>query len=328
MSATTAQRIHVLLLENIHSSAVNVLQSQGFEVEHLATSLRPEQLLEKLLGPIHYQFVGIRSKTQILSDVLQALADRKRLPLAIGCFCIGTDQVDVTETERLGVTVYNAPLANTRSVAELVLSHIISLHRRAGDANLELHRDGTWNKTSTQCHEVRGRTLGIVGYGNVGTQLSTLAEALGMQVRFFDVVQKLPYGNARPTKTLEELLSQSDVVSLHVPLLPSTHRLMDRTRLQQMKRGSFLVNTSRGNVVDLDGLAEAIRSGHLGGCAVDVFPEEPTSNGHAVFMDCRLRNLPNTILTPHIGGSTEEAQESIGREVATHFVNHAVSCFR
>lgn len=322
MSSAYHQR-HVLLLENIHPNAQQLLESNGLQVERLTTSLTHEELCAKLLHwPVRYDYVGIRSKTQIRNALLRELAEADRLPMAIACFCIGTDQVDVDVATALGVQVYNAPFANTRSVAELVLSHLIALHRRVADCTREIHEHGTWNKSATGCHEVRGRTLGIVGYGNVGTQLSILAEAIGLNVLFFDVVPKLPYGNAQQVDSLDELLERSDVVSIHVPLLASTNNLFDAHRIGRMKRGAYLINTSRGNVVNLEALAEAVRNGRLGGCAVDVYPDEPHRNGAGLFEHCPLRGLPNTILTPHIGGSTEEAQEAIAVEVASHLVLH------
>lgn len=322
---TIATRPRALLLENIHSSAVNTLQSHGFEVEHHGRSLSENELFESITRG-RFSYVGIRSRTRITRSLLERLATLPEQPLrAIGCFCIGTDQVDVRSAIAMDICVFNAPRANTRSVAELVISHIISLSRHVSDRNMEIHREGTWHKTAVQCREVRGKTLGIVGYGNIGTQLSVLAEALGLRIVFFDLVPKLPIGNARPVETLEHLLEQSDFVSIHVSLNETTRNLIGAEQLARMKRGAYLINTSRGIVVDIGALRHAVETQHLGGCALDVYPEEPSHNGLGLFESCPLRGLPNTILTPHIGGSTEEAQYAIGVEVATHFVRHAQS---
>jgi len=254
--------------------------------------------------------LGIRSKTHVTAEVL---ANAKRL-LTLGCFCIGTNQVDLDAANRRGIPVFNAPFSNTRSVAELVISEVVALARQLGDRSREVH-EGNWKKTADGSHEIRGKTLGIVGYGHIGSQVGVLAEAMGMRVVFFDVMTKLPMGNNKSLPTLEELLKVSDFVTLHVPATPQTKMMISAPQLAVMKRGAHLINNSRGSVVDIDALAAAIKEGRVGGAAVDVFPEEPEGNGTG--FQSALRGLPNVILTPHIGGSTEEAQESIGYEVAT-----------
>ncbi|RKP25292.1 hypothetical protein SYNPS1DRAFT_15870 [Syncephalis pseudoplumigaleata] len=300
------QIIRVLLLENVNQVAVDHLRQSGFEVEHHAKAL-PEDVLREKIRNVH--IVGIRSKTQLTADILK---EAKQL-LAIGCFCIGTNQVDLEAAARQGIAVFNSPFSNSRSVAELVLAEIISLARQLGDRNKELHA-GTWNKVSARCYEIRGKTLGIVGYGHIGSQLSVLAEAMGMQVIFMDVLQLMPLGSAQPVATLDELLAKADFVTLHVPETPETKLMIGARELQLMRPGSYLINASRGTVVDIPALAEALRSGHLGGAAVDVYPSEPFKNGPGFATE--LIGCPNTILTPHIGGSTEEAQRAIGVEVS------------
>jgi D-3-phosphoglycerate dehydrogenase len=307
-------RIKVLLLENIHPSAQQIFSAEHFQVEALKHAIKEEELAEKI-SDIH--LLGIRSKTQVPGRVL---GEGKRL-LSVGCFCIGTNQVDVGAANRLGVPVFNAPFSNTRSVAELIISEIVALARQLGDRSREVHA-GVWKKVSIDCHEVRGKVLGIVGYGHIGRQLGVLAEALGIRVLFFDISSKLPMGNNRAVATLDELLSQSDFVSLHVPATPQTKNMIGAPEFGRMRKGSHLLNASRGSVVDIPALAEAIKSKHLAGAAIDVFPAEPESNEDPFHSD--LQGLPNVILTPHIGGSTSEAQEAIGREVAsalTKFVN-------
>lgn len=296
----------VLLLENIHQAATERFIGQGIEVESIKSALGPDELKRKLEG---VQVLGIRSKTQLNEEVLSSASDL----IAIGCFCIGTNQVDLEAATKKGIAVFNAPFGNTRSVAELILSEIIGLSRQVYQKSHELHK-GIWNKSSNGCYEVRGKKLGIVGYGNIGSQLSFLAETLGMQVYFYDIATKLPLGNAKSCESLTELLQLSDFVTLHVPATPETHNLISSRQLESMKKGAFLLNASRGNVVDLPALAAALRSKHLAGAAIDVFPEEPEANGDG--FRTVLQGIDNVILTPHIGGATEEAQSIIGKEVS------------
>ena len=310
ISSFPKDQIKVVLLENIHPSAVELLHAEGFQVEHLKAALAGDELRARLADA---HVVGIRSKTQLRTD---DLAVGRRL-LSVGCFCIGTNQVDLDAANRRGVPVFNAPFSNTRSVAELVIAEVIALSRQLMDRSAEVHR-GVWRKAADGCREVRGKTLGIVGYGHIGSQLGVLAESLGMRVVFHDVKTVLPMGNNRSCASLGELLGASDFVTLHVPATPETHRLIKAAELDKMKPGACLLNLSRGTVVDIAALAAAIRSKHVGGAAVDVYPEEPESNGDN--FQSELRGLPNVILTPHVGGSTEEAQESIGREVATSLI--------
>jgi len=305
-------RIKILLLENCHQQAVGLLQSETFQVEHLKGSLAEDELCEKIKD-VHW--LGVRSKTKVTEKVMSA---GKRL-LGVGCFCIGTDQVDLQAAAALGVCVFNAPFANTRSVAELMIAEIIGLSRCLSDKSSELH-NGTWNKVATGCVEVRGKICGLVGYGHVGSQVSVLAEAMGMRVIFYDVVPKLPLGNATSVETLDELLTQSDYLLLHVPSSEQTKGLIGAPQIAKMKKGACLLNASRGLVVDLDALAAAMKSGHLKGCAVDVYPVEPKNNGPGFVTP--LQGCPNTILTPHIGGSTEEAQAAIGVEVARKVITY------
>ncbi len=299
--------IKVLLLENVHSTGEALLKDCGFEIERMAGAPAESDLIEQL-HDVH--LLGIRSKTQITEDVLRHAPNL----LGIGCFCIGTNQVNLDAACHRGVAVFNAPFSSTRSVAELTLAEIIALHRRMPEKSARLH-EGRWDKSASNSHEVRGRTLGIVGYGHIGSQLSILAEALGMQVLFYDIATKLPLGNACSAETLEELLRESDCVSVHVPATELTANMISRRELELMKPGAHLINNSRGSVVDLDALHDALSSGHLGGAAVDVYPVEPYSNDET--FECPLAGLPNVILTPHVGGSTEEAQESIASEVAS-----------
>jgi len=307
-------RIRILLLEGIAESAVRLFAAAGYStVSRLPRALEGAELAEALKG-VH--ILGIRSRTQLTEYALQA-ADRL---IAVGCFCIGTNQVDLRAAKELGIPVFNAPFSNTRSVAELVMGEIIMLFRRIPDRSAAAHA-GRWEKSAEGSREVRGKTLGIVGYGNIGSQLSVLAEAFGMRVLYYDVVPKLPHGNAQPVPSLLALLAESDVVSLHVPELPSTENLIGAAEIAAMKPGAILINNARGRVVDLQALAEALRAGRLGGAAVDVFPEEPARNGDP--FSCPLQGLPNVILTPHIGGSTEEAQERIGEEVARKLVDYS-----
>jgi D-3-phosphoglycerate dehydrogenase len=305
-------KLKVLLLEGIHPGAKDLFEKETFQVELVKQALKPEELIAKLDG-VHV--LGIRSKTRVTKEVL-ASENAKRL-LSVGCFCIGTNQVDLDFSNTRGVPVFNAPFSNTRSVAELVIAEVVILARQLGDRSREVH-EGKWRKVASNCHEVRGKTLGIVGYGHIGSQVGVLAEAMGMRVVFFDVATKLPMGNNRPLATLAELMNESDFVTLHVPATRETHEMIGKTELAQMKRGAHLINASRGTVVKIDALAAAIREGQVGGAAVDVYPDEPEANSDGFATE--LRNLPNVILTPHIGGSTEEAQEAIGREVATSLI--------
>jgi D-3-phosphoglycerate dehydrogenase len=310
--------IKVLLLENVHPSAHAIFAGEGFQVEAVKHALKEDELVAKIADA---HVLGIRSKTQVTA---RALAEAKRL-LTLGCFCIGTNQVDLAEANRRGVPVFNAPFSNTRSVAELIISEVIALSRQLGDRSREVH-DGKWQKVAAGCYEVRGKTLGIVGYGHIGSQLGVLAEAIGMRVIFYDVQTKLPMGNNRSVATLGELLGEAEFVTLHVPATPQTKNMIGAAELAQMQKGSFLLNASRGSVVDIPALADALRKGHVGGAAIDVFPEEPESNDDPFHSP--LRGIPNVILTPHIGGSTIEAQAAIGREVAyslLKFVNGGAS---
>ncbi|MBX5484281.1 MAG: phosphoglycerate dehydrogenase [Myxococcaceae bacterium] len=302
----------VLLLENIHESAERLFESEGFAVERQKGALKPDELRERLKG-VH--LLGIRSKTTVLEETIREAESL----LAIGCFCIGTNQVDLVTANAYGIPVFNAPFSNTRSVAELIIGEIVMLSRQLADRVREMH-NGIWRKVAAGSHEVRGKTLGIVGYGHIGSQVGVLAEQMGMRVIYFDIATRLPLGNVRSVPTLDELLEQSDFVTLHVPATPQTQWMIGREQLRRMKKGAALLNASRGTVVDIDALAEALGSGHLSGAAVDVFPEEPEANTDD--FQSKLRGLSNVILTPHIGGSTEEAQESIGREVATSLTRY------
>ena len=298
-------RIKVLLLEGIHTSPHELVEREGFQLEFSKAAPSEQELVERI-APVHV--LGIRSKTGITDRVLEA---GKRL-LGIGCFCIGTNQVDLASAERHGVPVFNAPFSNTRSVAELVLAEVIMLSRCLGDRLSEMHR-GVWRKAAAGSYEVRGKTLGIVGYGHIGTQVGVLAEALGMRVIFYDIASRLPIGNNAAVESLQTLLAQSDFVTLHVPATQQTRRMIGRQEIEAMRPGTFLLNLSRGSVVDVHAAADALRSGHLAGAAVDVFPEEPKHNDEPFASE--LQGLPNVVLTPHVGGSTEEAQAAIGREV-------------
>lgn len=316
MSATSYEKANLrfLLLEGVHESAVRTLEATGYtNVERLSKSLPEDELIRTLPS---FHFLGIRSRTQVTASVLEA---GKRLT-AIGAFCIGTNQVDLDAAMLKGVPVFNAPFSNTRSVAELVLAEMILLLRAIPEKNAAAHR-GAWLKSADASHEARGKTLGIVGYGNIGTQLGVLAEALGMKVVYHDIVTKLPLGNAQPAGRLADLLAQADVVSLHVPETPSTRNLIRAETLARMKPGAVLVNASRGTVVDIDALADALRRGTLSGAAIDVFPDEPESNAQA--FTSPLREFDNVILTPHVGGSTLEAQENIGIEVAEKLARYS-----
>jgi len=303
--------VKVLLLENIHPVAVENLEKAGFEVELLSHSLSEDELVAKLPG---VTMLGIRSNTHITSRVLDAATDLK----AIGCFCIGTNQVDLTSAAEHGVVVFNAPYSNTRSVVELVIAEIIVLARRLAEKNLRMH-DGIWDKSAKGSHEVRGRTLGIVGYGNIGTQLSNLAEAMGLNVIFYDIADRLRHGNARRMASLDALLAEADVVSLHVDGRPGNAGIFGEEQFAKMKPRSLFINASRGMVVDTEALREHILSGHIAGAALDVFPIEPKAQGES--FESPLRGLDNVILTPHVGGSTQEAQEEIGYFVSTKLKN-------
>jgi D-3-phosphoglycerate dehydrogenase len=308
------KKIKFLLLEGVHPSAVEVLRAAGYsQIESLPGAL-PEDELKHRIADVH--FLGIRSRTQLTAEVL---AHAQRLA-AVGCFCIGTNQVDLSAASARGVAVFNAPFSNTRSVAELVLAEAILLMRGIPEKNAVSHRGG-WLKSASHSYEIRGKTLGIVGYGSIGAQLSVLAEALGMQVVFFDVVTKLPMGNARQVPSLADVLKQADVVSLHVPETAATQWMIGAAELALMKAEAVLINAARGQVVVIEALAEAIRHKRLLGAAIDVFPQEPRSNDD--LFESPLRGLDNVILTPHIGGSTKEAQESIGVEVAAKLVKYS-----
>ncbi len=308
------EKIRILLLEGIHTNAVDVFQKAGYtNVERLTGALPSDELAEKIKD-VH--MVGVRSRSQIKGRVLDAA---EKL-MSIGCFCIGTNQVDLDVARTRGIPVFNAPHSNTRSVAELVIAETVMLYRGIGDKSNEAHK-GVWTKSAVGSHEVRGKTIGIVGYGHIGSQVSILAEAFGMRVLYHDVEPKLPMGNAQQVGSLEELLSTVDVLTLHVPQTPETANLMTNERIRLMKKGSLLLNLSRGNVVDIEALRAALDDEHLLGAAVDVFPTEPKSNNDP--FESPLCGARNTVLTPHIGGSTGEAQFNIGTEVATKLVNYS-----
>jgi D-3-phosphoglycerate dehydrogenase len=307
-------KIRILLLEGVHPSAVETLKGAGYHnIESHQKALPPEDL-KVAIADAH--FVGIRSRTQLTAEIFESA---KKL-VAVGCFCIGTNQVDLEAATRKGVVVFNAPFSNTRSVAELVIAEAILLLRGVAEKNAKAHR-GEWQKSAANSFEIRGKKLGIIGYGNIGMQLGVIAEGLGMQVQFFDVTNKLPMGNARQVPTLKQLLNSSDVVSLHVPENRSTQNMIASAQLAEMKPGSILINASRGTVVDIDALAEHLESGRIGGAAIDVFPVEPRSNDEEFVSP--LRRFDNTFLTPHIGGSTIEAQENIGMEVAEKLARYS-----
>ena len=298
--------LKALLLENLHPLASSVLAAQGVKVETRSGALDEAELIKALQG---VQLLGIRSKTQVTTRVIAAAGDL----LAIGAFCIGTNQIDLGAAAQTGIAIFNAPFSNTRSVVELALAEIIALTRRLTERDRALH-SGIWDKSAEGAHEVRGRTLGIVGYGNIGSQLSVLAESLGMSVVFYDSNEKLSLGNARSLDSLDELLDAADVVTLHVDGRPGNAGLFGAPQFARMKPGALFLNLSRGFVVDYSALREAISSGHVGGAAADVFPIEPKNRGDR--FDSELRGLPNVILTPHVGGSTEEAQRDIGQFVS------------
>ena len=313
-SSAAKSELQAVLFEGIHPSAVEALEQAGYTriVTH-AKSLSGDELLAAIADA---HFVGVRSRTQLTAEVLQ----HARRLVAVGCFCIGTNQVDLKEAMRLGVPVFNAPFSNTRSVAELVLAQIIMLMRGIPEKNAVLHRGG-WVKSAADSFEVRGKTLGIIGYGHIGTQIGVLAEQLGMRVTFTDIEAKLPLGNAQPMSSLEALLSAADVVTLHVPETPQTALMIGAAQLATMKPGSHLINASRGSVVDIEALTKALESRHLHGAAIDVFPIEPQGNDSAFVSP--LTRFDNVILTPHIGGSTLEAQVNIGTEVAAKLIRYS-----
>ncbi|MGZ8524569.1 MAG: phosphoglycerate dehydrogenase [Chitinophagaceae bacterium] len=307
------EKIRILFLENISDLAVKNFQQQGYtQVEKISKALTEEELIKEIRD-VH--ILGIRSKTQITSNVLDSA---KKLQ-AIGCFCIGVNQVNLKAATKNGVVVFNAPYSNTRSVAELVIGLSIMLIRRIPDKNKAAH-EGIWMKEAKGSYELRGKTLGIIGYGNIGSQVSVLAEAMGMKVIFYDVETKLPLGNATDGKTLKDVLGKADIVTLHVPETGQTKNLINKANLKYFKKGSILINYARGEVVDLEALRKAITEGHLGGAAIDVFPWEPEKNGDR--FQTPLQDLPNVILTPHIGGSTEEAQQNIGEDVSVKLFNY------
>jgi len=308
------EKLRILLLENIHPAADENFQAGNLSLIERVSGSPPEKQLTGMLEDVH--ILGIRSKTQINERVLRSAPKL----IAIGCFCIGTDQVDLDAAAQRGVAVFNAPFSNTRSVAELTIAEVVMLARRAAQRSMELHQ-GRWEKSAEGCMEVRRKTIGIVGYGHIGPQVGLLAESLGMRVIFHDILKKLPLGNARQVSGLEELLKVSDFVTLHVPDTPLTRRMISHERLQMMPRGSYLLNLSRGSVVDIEALRAALVSGHLAGAALDVFPKEPSSRNDP--FESELCGLHNVILTPHIGGSTEEAQRNIGLEVSDALISYA-----
>jgi D-3-phosphoglycerate dehydrogenase / 2-oxoglutarate reductase len=307
------EKIRILFLENISDVAVKNFRQSGYiQVEKINKALTEEQLCNEIKD-VH--ILGIRSKTQISAKVIAAA---KKLQ-AIGCFCIGVNQVDLDTATRHGIVVFNAPYSNTRSVAELVIGAAIMLIRRIPDKNKAAH-EGIWFKDSKGSYELRGKTLGIIGYGNIGSQVSVLAESLGMKVIFYDIETKLPLGNAEDAKSLKELMGKSDVVTLHVPETDVTRNLINKSNIRQFKKGAIIINYARGEVVDLNVLKKGLKDGHIGGAAVDVFPIEPEKNGDPFITP--LQNCSNVLLTPHIGGSTEEAQENIGEDVSAKLFNY------
>jgi len=316
MSKTSLDKskIKFLLLEGVHQSAVDTLLASGYtNIEYLKTALAEDELIEKIQDA---HFVGLRSRTQLTRRVFE---NAPKL-IAAGCFCIGTNQVDLKAAQEFGVAVFNAPYSNTRSVAELVIAEAILLLRNIPSKNFICHRGG-WDKSANGSFEIRGKTLGLIGYGSIGSQTSVLAESLGMHVQFYDVVSKLPLGNAGQVRSLDELLATSDIISLHVPETAATQNMIGAREIGLMKKGAILINASRGTVVDIDALAAAIKDQSLAGAAIDVFPEEPKANGDEFISP--LRGLENVILTPHIGGSTIEAQANIGVEVAEKLIKYS-----
>lgn len=315
MSSPTSfpkEKIKILMLEGVHPTALKMFEEAGYaEVELIKGAMSEEELVAKI-SDVH--LLGIRSKTQLTKKILDA-ADRL---LAVGAFCIGTNQIEMNTATENGIAVFNSPFSNTRSVAELVIAHCINLMRRVYEKSDGAHQ-GKWLKDASDSFEVRGKTLGIVGYGHIGSQVSVLAENMGMKVIFYDVEPKLSLGNATSVRTMDELLQQADIVTLHVPGLDSTKNLMNAERLAKMKKGAMLINYARGEVVDLEAAKASIEKNHLRGLAVDVFPYEPKNNQEKFVTP--VQGLPNVILTPHIGGSTEEAQENIGLDVAGKLIN-------
>ena len=307
-------KIKFVLFEGVHQSALDTLHAAGYtNIDYYKKALDGDELKEAIKDA---HFIGLRSRTHLTADMIEAAPKL----IAVGCFCIGTNQVDLNAAKARGIPVFNAPFSNTRSVAELVLGEILLLMRNVPQANAEVHR-GIWNKSAAGSHEVRGKKLGIIGYGHIGSQLSIIAESLSMDVYFYDIENKLPLGNAKQVRSLEELLSSCDVVSLHVPEVPSTKNLMNAERIAQLKQGAILINAARGTVVDIDALTQALKDGKIHGAAIDVFPIEPASINEEFVSP--LREFDNVILTPHIGGSTAEAQENIGFEVAGKFVKYS-----
>lgn len=306
-------KIKVLLLENISEITVNNFKAAGYSsVEKLSKALTENELIQKIKG---YHILGIRSKSNITHPILQA-AEKLQ---AIGCFCIGVNQVDLLKATEKGIAVFNAPYSNTRSVAELVIGAAIMLIRKIPDKNLAAHK-GIWQKESYGSYELRGKTLGIIGYGNIGSQVSVLAEALGMKVIFYDVETKLPLGNASDARTLKELLAKADVITLHVPETTQSKHLINKNNIRFCKQGAVIINYARGEVIDLYALKKEIEAGNISGAAIDVFPIEPEKNGDV--FETPLQNIPNVLLTPHIGGSTEEAQQNIGEYVSNKLLNY------
>lgn len=307
------EKINILFLENVSEKAVQQFKQNGYtNVKKISGALSEEELI-KAVKDVH--LLGIRSKTQVTEKVLDAA---KKLQ-AIGCFCIGVNQVNLKAATKKGIVVFNAPYSNTRSVAELIIGLAIMLIRRIPDKNKAAHA-GIWMKEATGSFELRGKTLGLIGYGNIGSQVSVLAEGLGMKILFYDVETKLPLGNASSCKNLKELITQSDIVSLHVPETPQTKNLINKTNLKYFKKGALLINYARGEVVDLDALSKSLQDGSIGGAAIDVFPWEPEKNGDK--FTTPLQGMSNVILTPHIGGSTEEAQQNIGDDVSAKLYNY------
>lgn len=315
MHSLGKDKINILLLEGVHEKAVQNLRNQGYtNIEHLSTALQGAELAKKL-EKIHV--LGIRSRTQVTKDILKSAPKL----MAIGCFCIGTNQVALEPALASGIPVFNAPFSNTRSVAELVIGEMIMLMRGVHEKSLAIHENGTWLKSAAGSFELRGKTLGIVGYGHIGTQVAMLAENFGMQVIFYDIENKLAMGNARATNNLDELLKSSDIVTLHVPETSETKNMISDKQLALMPQGSHLINASRGTVVDIPALASALKNKHLAGAAVDVFPKEPKGKGEKLISE--LVGLENVILTPHIGGSTQEAQENIAIEVSEKLIKYS-----
>ncbi|MES3037017.1 MAG: phosphoglycerate dehydrogenase [Bdellovibrionota bacterium] len=304
--------VDILLVENVHPIALEKLQAEGYNIKSLPHAPSEAELLEILPN---YNILGIRSKTELTKRVIE----KNPQLFLVGAFCIGTNQIDLQSARSFGIPVFNAPHSNTRSVAELVIAEMIALSRQLGDRNTQAHAGG-WVKSAAGSREVRGKTLGIIGYGHIGSQLSIMAEAMGLRVVYYDVIKKLPLGNAMARRTMNEVLKEADFVSLHVPETPETRNLITKRELNLMKKGSYLINASRGTVVVIEDLVELLKSRHIAGCAIDVFPMEPSSNKEKFHSP--LQGLDNVILTPHIGGSTEEAQYNIGVEVAESFLRY------